>query len=314
MAARDRWFSQAILLLRVKVLQLSDRSIRPGATVDFTLLERDLHYRSTHIQTPDGLTIAVQDWGEGSGRRDVLFIHGFSQSHLCWLKQVSGKMSKVFRLVTYDNRGHGMSDKPMEPAFYRDPQRWADEVNAVITGSDLHRPILVVWSYAGRIALDYLTHYGDEGISGLVMVCATSSAGPGTAGPAAPLMRAMAERELAPSVEASVQFGRACFTTPPPQAEMEVFLACSAVTPNSVREALVGRPAEYAETLQKIDVPTLVIHGEQDRVLLPATAEHTARMVKNAKLLVYEGIGHTPFWEASDRFDADVTAFIESTT
>ncbi|WP_407936867.1 alpha/beta fold hydrolase [Jiella pelagia] len=95
---------------------------------------------------------------------------------------------------------------------------------------------------------------------------------------------------------------------------MELFLACAAVTPSGVREALVGRPAEYAQTLQTIRVPTLVIHGEQDRVLLPATGEYTAQMVEHAKLLVYEGIGHTPFWEASDRFNADVTAFIESAT
>ena len=293
---------------------MSDHTSRPDVIVECTLLERELRYRSTCVRTPDGLTISVQDWGRGSARRDVLFIHGFSQSHLCWLKQVSGTMSDAFRIVTYDNRGHGMSEKPLDPAFYRDPQRWADEVDAVITGCGLHRPIVVVWSYAGRIALDYLTRYGDENISGLVMVCATSSAGSGTAGPAAPLMRAMAHRELAPSVEASVQFGRACFATPPSSAEMELFLACAAVTPSGVREALLGRPAQYAQTLQAIRVPTLVIHGEQDRVLLPATGEYTAQMVEHAKLLVYEGIGHTPFWEASDRFNADVTAFIENTT
>lgn len=275
-----------------------------------SMLGRELSYRPVPVTTPDRVAIAAQDFKRPGSGRDVLFIHGFAQSHLAWLKQVTSPLADEFRLVTYDNRGHGVSDKPLEPAFYREPERWAGEVDAVISTLGLDRPVLVAWSYAGRIALDYLTAYGDGAISGLVMVGATSTMGPKYAGPAAPLLKEMATPELAPGIEATRAFVRACFSTPLPQDEVEVMLAFSAATPHQVRAAMGGRPTEYAATLASIRVPTLVVHGQEDRVVLPVTGAYTAENVAGARHLTYEGVGHVPFWEASDRFNADLAAFL----
>ena len=278
-----------------------------AAHISSTVFGRTLRYRPISVTTPDGVAIAAQDWGrEGSGR-DVLMIHGFSQSHLCWLRQTDSSLADEFRLATYDNRGHGMSEKPADPGFYRDGKHWAGEVDAVIRGLGLDRPVLLAWSYAGRIALDYLTEYGDGAISGLVMVCATSATGEGMAGPAAPLLRQMADAELGPSIEATRQFVNACFSSPPSAEDLQFMLSFSSVTPSAVRAALAGRPADYAATLQALRVPTLVIHGAEDQVVAPA-----AGSVPGARLLSYEGIGHAPFWEDAGRFNADVTAFIRS--
>ena len=83
-----------------------------AAHISSTVFGRTLRYRPISVTTPDGVAIAAQDWGrEGSGR-DVLMIHGFSQSHLCWLRQTDSSLADEFRLATYDNRGHGMSEKP----------------------------------------------------------------------------------------------------------------------------------------------------------------------------------------------------------
>jgi pimeloyl-ACP methyl ester carboxylesterase len=281
-------------------------------TIECSMLGHDLRYRSLRIETPDGLTVGAQDWGRATSGRDVLFLHGFSQSHLCWLKQVTGPLADTYRLVTYDNRGHGISDKPQDPSFYREPERWAGEVDAVIRQAGLDRPALVAWSYAGRIALDYLSVHGDSGISALVMAAATSAMGPALAGPAAPFMLDMGEPELARSIEAARKFVRACFAAPPSPEEVEVMLSFSTVTPSTVRAALVGRPADYEATLRALDVPTLVVHGTEDRVVLPATAEHTLQTVRGAQLRIYDGIGHTPFWEAPERFNRDLGAFLAS--
>jgi pimeloyl-ACP methyl ester carboxylesterase len=276
----------------------------------YELLGRELRYRPVTVTTPDGLEIAAQDWKrEGSGR-DVLFIHGFAQSHLSWLKQVASPLADTFRLATYDLRGHGQSEKPFDPAYYRDTKRWADEADAVIQTLGLDRPVIVAWSYAGRVALDYLTAFGDDRVSGVVFVCATTAMAPWVVGAAGPSMRAMAAPELGVQAAATREFMRWCFAAPPPQDELEVMLAVAAATPREVRIGLGGRPAEYGETLAALRAPTLVLHGARDAVVTPAAGAYTARMVEGAEHLVYEGIGHAPFWEAPDRFNADLARFV----
>ena len=280
--------------------------------VRYDLLGHEVRHRPVTVTTPDGLAISAQDWGRPGSGRDVLFIHGFAQSHLSWLKQTASPLADTFRLATYDLRGHGQSEKPFDPACYRDTRRWADEVDAVIRTLGLDRPVIVAWSYAGRVTLDYLTAYGDAGVSSVVFVCATTTMHSWVVGPAGPAMRAMASPDLGVNAAATRDFMRACFAAPPSQAELEVMIAIAAGTPHHVRVGLGGRRAEYGETLAALRVPTLVLHGERDAVVTPATGDYTARLVEGAEHLVYEGIGHAPFWEAPDRFNADLARFVGS--
>src|SRR5882757_6125117 len=90
-----------------------------------------LKHKPISVKTPDGLTISAQEWGNPAGP-EILFIHGFSQSHMSWMRQVDSDLAKEFRIVTYDLRGHGNSDKPEDKARYRDSKAWGDEVQAVI--------------------------------------------------------------------------------------------------------------------------------------------------------------------------------------
>jgi pimeloyl-ACP methyl ester carboxylesterase len=76
-------------------------------------------------------------------------IHGWSQSDLCWAKQVGGGLANRLRIVTFDLRGHGLSEKPTGPEQYADGQLWADDLAAVIEQTGLERPVLVAWSYGG---------------------------------------------------------------------------------------------------------------------------------------------------------------------
>jgi non-heme chloroperoxidase len=97
-------------------------------------------FKAVSVKTPDGLTISAQEWGNPNGP-EILFIHGFSQSHLSWIKQVtSGDLAKEFHMVTYDLRGHGNSDKPFEPERYKTSKYWGDEVQAVMDATGLKRP------------------------------------------------------------------------------------------------------------------------------------------------------------------------------
>ena len=273
-------------------------------------LGRASTYRSLEVRTPDGLRIAAQDWARPSSGRDVLLIHGYSQSHLSWLKQVSGPLVDEFRLVTYDIRGHGDSDKPRAAQFYAQAERWADEVAAVIAAAHLERPVLVFWSYGGRIALDYLSCRGQQGISGLVFVCATAKSGPALAGPAAPLRAAMTQEDLAANIAATTAFLRSCTARPLPAAEFDYVLAFNMVVPPDIRAHLIGRAADYEAMLRAVAVPSLVMHGSEDAVNLPAVSEYIVANLPAARSIVYPGIGHTPFWESPQAFDRDLAEFL----
>ena len=78
-----------------------------------------------------GLRLHVREWGKADGP-PILFIHGWSQNHLCWAKQYESALADEFRLVAYDLRGHGMSEAPLEPEHYTDGELWADDVAAII--------------------------------------------------------------------------------------------------------------------------------------------------------------------------------------
>ena len=81
---------------------------------------REKKYKPLVVRAPDGVKIEAQEWGNPAGS-EILFIHGFSQASMSWQRQVEGDLAKEFRLVTYDLRGHGNSDKPLEPASTRSP-------------------------------------------------------------------------------------------------------------------------------------------------------------------------------------------------
>ena len=116
-----------------------------------------------------GLRLHVREWGRADGP-PIVFIHGLSQSHLCWRKQYESALTSEFRLVAYDLRGHGMSEAPREQDRYTDARLWADDLAAVIEQLRVDRPVLVGWSYGGFVICDYIREYGENRISGIDFV------------------------------------------------------------------------------------------------------------------------------------------------
>jgi pimeloyl-ACP methyl ester carboxylesterase len=265
------------------------------------------------VKTPDGLSISVQEWGNPNGP-EILFIHGFAQSYLSWAKQTRSDLAKTFRMITYDNRGHGGSDKPLEPFYYKEGKRWADEVQTVIDGLKLKRSVLVGWSYGGRIMCDYLTIYGQDKISGINFVGATTTSDPNLKlfGPGAALLGPMGSDNLEVNIDATRKFLRLCTVKPLSQEDFEIMLAFNMLCPAKVRVGMGGRTAQYTETLSKVSIPVLVTHGKGEQVVLPAMAEYTASTIKGARISGYENVGHCTFWEDSERFNSELAQFVKA--
>lgn len=283
--------------------------------VETEILGQRLRYRGLEVHTPDALRISAQDWRldppTSHPVRDVLLIHGISQSHLCWLKQFASPLRERFRLVTYDLRGHGSSDKPISEDYYKDGARWAGEVQSVIDAAELVRPVIVAWSYGGRVALDYLQTAGAHTISGLVLVAATSCTDPAAFGSGGEILKRMASAsEPAHNIEATDAFLRACVARPLPADEHDLMLSYNLLVPPAIRAAMGGRAADYADVLRSLQVPVLAIQGTEDCFTLPAMTEYTVRTCSTARALIYNGVGHAPFWESPERFNADLASYL----
>jgi non-heme chloroperoxidase len=272
-------------------------------------LGQELKYKPISVKTPDGLTISAQEWGNPSGP-EILFIHGFSQSHLSWMRQVDSDLAKEFRIVTYDLRGHGNSDKPLDPARYRDSKAWGDEVQAVIDTAGLKRPVLVGWSYAGRVISDYVATHGAGQLAGINFVDAGIKADLAMAGDNLKNLPIMASEDLATNIAATRTFVHGCFSRQPSADDFETILAFNMMVPPKVRAALGGRPLDATEIMSKLKLPVLVTHGAEDRNAKLTTAQYTASVIPGARLSVYEGIGHSPFYEDAPRFNAELAAFV----
>jgi pimeloyl-ACP methyl ester carboxylesterase len=264
------------------------------------------------VTTPDGISLAVYAWGNRQGR-EILFIHGFSQAALSWLRQMEDTaLASEFRMAAYDLRGHGGSDKPLAPEYYTEDRRWADDVAAVIAACGMKRPVLVGWSYAGRPIIDYVRHHGQDKIAGINFVAANAKDDPAFTGETFALTAAMQSEDFVVSLNATRDFVRACFEVQPTQQDFETTLAFNMVVPWQVRKFMRTRVPNPGDLLPTLKVPVLVTHGAADRVSRKARSEYTAQHVPGAQLSLYEGIGHAPFWEDAARFNRELAEFVRA--
>ena len=271
----------------------------------------ELKYKPIAVKTPDGLIISAQEWGNPAGA-EILFIHGFSQSHLSWIRQVDSELAREFRIVTYDLRGHGNSDKPLDAASYRNSKAWGDEVQAVMDAAGLKRPVLVGWSYAGRVISDYLATHGASRIAGIDFVDAPIKVDPALIGDNLKNLPLMASEDLATNIKATRDFLHGCFSRQPSADDYETMLAFNMMVLPKVRAGLSGRPLDATEMMSKLKVPVLVTHGAEDRNARLGAGQYTASVIPGATLSVYEGIGHSPFYEDALRFNRELAAFVRA--
>src|SRR3989442_8377308 len=110
--------------------------------------------KSHTVRGGGGVRLHVREWGNTRGI-PLLLIHGWSQSHLCWARQVESDLTDDFRLVALDLRGHGMSEAPLDAESYGG-DAWALDVAAVLDALPLERPILIRWAYRGFVVRRHL--------------------------------------------------------------------------------------------------------------------------------------------------------------
>jgi pimeloyl-ACP methyl ester carboxylesterase len=274
--------------------------------------------RRTHtVRGGGGLRLHVREWGNADGP-PILFLHGWSQSHLSWAKQYGSGLAGDFRLVAFDLRGHGMSEMPPEPEHYNDGALWAGDVAAVIDQLGLDRPVLVGWSYGAFLICDYLRAYGDDLISAIVFTGGAvrlNEAALGTLiGPGFVdnVPGAVAD-DLPSNIQAIRNLVKAWPAAPYPREDVEALLCAGMVVPAHIRANLVAREIDGDDVLRTLAKPLLVAHGQADTVVLPAMAEHILAVCRFAEASWYENVGHTPHLEQPGRFNRELAALARRT-
>jgi non-heme chloroperoxidase len=278
-------------------------------------MERALSLEAPPITTREvrgggGLRLHVQEWGAPEAP-PIVFIHGWSQNHLCWAKQYESALADEFRLVAYDLRGHGMSEAPLEPEHYLDAGLWADDIAAIIDRLGLDRPVLVGWSYGGFVICDYVRAYGQDRIAAIAFVGGAVKLGPAAFGTLigpgfVDQFPGMTADDLPTNIRAVRAFVRACAAEPLTSDELETALCWHMAVPAAVRAHLGAREIDEDDVLRALDVPVLVTHGRADSVVLPAMAEHILGTCPTAEASWYDGVGHLPHLQASERFNREL--------
>lgn len=256
-----------------------------------------------------GVKLHVREGGNATGV-PLLFIHGYCQSADVWERQFSSERLRSFRLLAMDLRGHGDSEKPEDPAAYKDSQLWADDVAAVLDRVKPRRAVAIVWSYGGRVLGDYMRVHGSDRIAAIAFVSAISAARNDVVAPqfsalfpaALSADRAVAEPALRRFVELTYAPGFRL-----DEATQTARLAEQLRVPAVARESMLKRGAlNYDDVLAKLDIPVVCVHGTDDNVILPVSSEQIAAAIPNAKISRYTGVGHSPFFEAPLRFNREI--------
>ena len=212
-------------------------------------------------------------------------------------RTIRGDLTATFRIVTFNLRGHGLSEKPPEAEYYADGQLWADDVASVIDQTGLEKPILVAWSYGGYVVADYLRAHGDSRIGGinlvgagvLLMPPAFDHIGPGML----ENVQGMCARDLAANIAATRRFLHACTSRPLGDDEVAAALGWNMVVPSAVRGALLSREVDSRDILASVSVRSRDPRaGRHDRVAFDGRA-HAHRLPGRDRVVVRRCRSHT---------------------
>ncbi|TDV42827.1 pimeloyl-ACP methyl ester carboxylesterase [Pseudomonas graminis] len=264
------------------------------------------------VTAPDGIKLAVQESGNPQGPA-IVFVHGLLGSRLNWEKQTSSPQLQRYRMITYDLRGHGLSDKPENTDAYTDGRRYADDLAAVLKATGAKKPVLVGWSLGGVVMSNYLAAYGDADIGGIMYVDGVIELNAALITAHPDVYAGLASEDLKTHLDAVRTFLSLCFHTQPDAPTFERLLSNAAMASWPMTRVTPSMTVGVAEGLPKARVPVLMVYGEKDALVQVQPSITRARQLNpRIQTKLYQHSGHAPFMEEAPRFNRDLAQFMDT--
>jgi len=262
------------------------------------------------------IEIYYEDQGTGP---PVVLIHGWPLSGASWEKQVAALLDTDHRVITYDRRGFGRSSRPSVGYDY---DTFAEDLQKLLTKLDLRGCTLVGFSMGGGEVARYLGKYGSERVSGAVFMAAIPpcllKTPDNLGGVDGSVFEGIAQAVIADRPAFLSGFfekfynvdvlGGTIISAQVVQASWNVAVDASA---KATLDCVQAWLTDFRKDIARIDVPTLIIHGDADRILpIAATAFPLSKLVKGARLVVVNGGPHGMIWTHAEQVNTELVNFI----
>jgi non-heme chloroperoxidase len=271
------------------------------------------------VTTTDGVEIYYKDWGKG---QPIVFSHGWPLSADDWDAQMLFFLGKGYRVIAHDRRGHGRS---MQVGDGHDMDHYADDLAAVTAHLGLKDAIHVGHSTGGGEVVHYLARHGDSGVAKAAIISAVPPLMVKTATNPGGLPKDVFDGLQAQLAANRSEFYRAIAAGPFYNYDRPGAKASEAIIQNWWRQGMMGgakahydgivafSQTDFTADLQKISVPVLVMHSEDDQIVPYADAGPlSAKLLKKGTLKTYKGFPHGMPTTQAEIINADLLAFIES--
>jgi pimeloyl-ACP methyl ester carboxylesterase len=269
-----------------------------------------------------GVPLNVAQAGE-PGTPGILFVHGNGQGYLSWQRQLESGLSDDFHLVAFDQRGHGNSGKPWDKDSYNRACIWAEDIAAVIRATGLERPVLVGWSRGGLMVMHYVRCLGVQDLSGIAMVASRGrlvEAGlPAEDTPARTSQEQLQSLDIKENLIGAQVFSDLMTQAPLSGPFAEASKVMNIMAPPYARRAMSGpvfdpdgkQIKSYAALSAQLTLPFLVVLGEKDPFRDSGElAANFSKALPHAEVITYSDVGHSPFIERPEQFNADLRTFV----
>src|SRR5213595_562903 len=270
------------------------------------------------ITVKDGTTIYYKDWGKGPV---VTFSHGWPLNADAWDSQLHFLAEKGFRVIAHDRRGHGRSSQPWSG---NDMNGYADDLAAVIEALDLNDITLVGHSTGGGEVARYIGRHGTKRVAAAVLIGAVPPVMVKSAGNPEGLpievfdgLRTSLAKDRSQFYKdfAVMFYGANRPDAKVSQGTLDQFWLWSmqAGLKNSYDSIKAFSETDFTDDLKKFDIPTLVMHGEDDQVVpIKDSAKKSAKLIKGAQEIYYPGRPHGLTATHQDEVNADLLKFLRS--